>query len=475
MTQLRSTITVPQWGQHLRALVKIAAPLSFSQLSEMAMNVTDTVLLGSLGATALAVGGMTTNLFFCTFITFQAALGGASILISRARGRAFAAQDALEDLSGIVSSGVVLALLLCLPVLAILLPAGSLLAFFNEPSQIVIQGSRFMHLLLLALLPNLVIIGLLRIILPAFGSERLLLWTMPGMAVMNGFLNAGLIHGRFGLPEMGLWGSACATIVTGWSVALLLVVLSRRQAHLKRHLRLARPDPRAMGEMLRLGLPMMGATGAELLAFQMTGLHAGALGAVSSAAHQIALSVTSTAFMISLAVSQAVNIRVAYWLGAGSPRAALRSTIGAMFLVLVWTSFTATILLFFPDYIAGFYLDAQSADAANVMPIAVSLLKIAGIFQILDGVQCVCAGALRGCHDTFMPMVLMVLTYVPVSIFGGDWLAFEGGYGAVGLWIGLATGLGILALILSIRLVITFRRKLAGDEPAIANGLVDPA
>ncbi|WP_051535750.1 MATE family efflux transporter [Asaia platycodi] len=332
-----------------------------------------------------------------------------------------------------------------------------------------------MHLLLWALLPNLVIIGLLRIILPAFGSERLLLWTMPGMAVMNGFLNAGLIHGRFGLPEMGLWGSACATIVTGWSVALLLVVLSRRQAHLKRHLRLARPDPRAMGEMLRLGLPMMGATGAELLAFQMTGLHAGALGAVSSAAHQIALSVTSTAFMISLAVSQAVNIRVAYWLGAGSPRAALRSTIGAMFLVLVWTSFTATILLFFPDYIAGFYLDAQSADAAKVMPIAVSLLKIAGIFQILDGVQCVCAGALRGCHDTFMPMVLMVLTYVPVSIFGGDWLAFEGGYGAVGLWIGLATGLGILALILSIRLVITFRRKLAGDEPAIANGLVDPA
>lgn len=475
MTQLRSTITVPQWGQHLRALVKIAAPLSFSQLSEMAMNVTDTVLLGSLGATALAVGGMTTNLFFCTFITFQAALGGASILISRARGRAFAAQDALEDLSGIVSSGVVLALLLCLPVLAILLPAGSLLAFFNEPSQIVIQGSRFMHLLLWALLPNLVIIGLLRIILPAFGSERLLLWTMPGMAVMNGFLNAGLIHGRFGLPEMGLWGSACATIVTGWSVALLLVVLSRRQAHLKRHLRLARPDPRAMGEMLRLGLPMMGATGAELLAFQMTGLHAGALGAVSSAAHQIALSVTSTAFMISLAVSQAVNIRVAYWLGAGSPRAALRSTIGAMLLVLIWTSFTATILLFFPDYIVGFYLDAQSADAAKVMPIAVSLLKIAGIFQILDGVQCVCAGALRGCHDTFMPMVLMVLTYVPVSIFGGDWLAFEGGYGAVGLWIGLATGLGILALILSIRLVITFRRELAGDEPVIVNALVDPA
>lgn len=475
MTELRSSITVPHWGQHLRALAKIAAPLSFSQLSEMAMNVTDTVLLGSLGATALAVGGMTTNLFFCTFITFQAALGGASILISRARGRAFAAQNTVEDLSGIVSSGVVLALLLCLPVLVILLPAGSLLAFFNEPSQIVTQGSRFMHLLLLALLPNLVITGLLRIILPAFGSERLLLWTMPGMAVMNGFLNAGLIHGRFGLPEMGLWGSACATIVTGWSIALLLVVLARRQAHLKRHLRVARPDPRAMGEMLRLGLPMMGATGAELLAFQMTGLHAGALGAVSSAAHQIALSVTSTAFMISLAVSQAVNIRVAYWLGAGSPRAALRSTLGALFLVLLWTSFTATVLLVFPEYIAGFYLRSGSADAAQVMPIAVSLLKIAGIFQILDGVQCVCAGALRGCHDTFMPMVLMVLTYVPVSIFGGDWLAFKGGYGAIGLWIGLATGLGILAFLLSIRLAITFRRKLGSVEPVPGEGLADPA
>ena len=460
MTQTPATSALPRWGDHFRALLRIAAPLSFSQLSEMAMNVTDTVLLGSLGATALAVGGMTTNLFFCTFITFQSALGGASILIARARGRAFASQNALDDMSGIVTSGVLLALLLCLPVLAILLPAGSLLLFFNEPSVIVHQGSRFMHLLLWALLPNLVIIGLLRIILPAFGSERLLLWTMPGMAVMNGFLNAGLIHGRFGLPKMGLWGSACATIVTGWSVAFLLVLLARRQAHLRPHLRLTRPNGAAIREMLRLGLPMMGATGAEILAFQMTGLHAGALGAVSSAAHQIALSVTSTAFMISLALSQAVNIRVAYWLGAGSPVAALRSTLGAMALVLVWTSFTAAILLFFPEHIAAFYIDAHSHDAAEVIPLAVTLLKIAGIFQILDGVQCVCSGALRGCHDTFMPMVLMIATYVPISIFGGDWLAFHGGYGAAGLWIGLATGLGILAVLLSIRLVFTMRRKL---------------
>lgn len=475
MEEIHPSTTAPGWGQHLRALVKIAAPLSFSQLSEMAMNVTDTVLLGGLGATALAVGGMTTNLFFCTFITFQAALGGASILISRARGRAFAAQGAVEDLSGIVSSGVVLALLLCLPVLAILLPAGSVLQFFNEPSQIVSQGSHFMHLLLWALLPNLVVIGLLRIILPAFGSERLLLWTMPGMAVMNGFLNAGLIYGHFGLPRLGLWGSACATIVTGWSVAFLLIVLARRQAHLKRHLRLTKPDYKSMIEMLRLGLPMMGATGAELLAFQMTGLHAGSLGAVSSAAHQIALSVTSTAFMISLALSQAVNIRVAYWLGAGAPAAALRTTLGALSLVVVWTCFTATVLLFFPEYIAGLYIDAHSADAAQVMPIAVSLLKIAGVFQILDGVQCICSGALRGCHDTLMPMVLMVLTYVPVAIFGGDWLAFKAGYGAIGLWMGLAAGLGILSVLLSVRLFMTFRRLLAHQKPPFAPTIADPA
>ncbi len=475
MTEIRSSMTAPGWGQHLRALIRIAAPLSFSQLSEMAMNVTDTILLGGLGATALAVGGMTTNLFFCTFITFQAALGGASILISRARGRAFAAQGQLEDLSGIVTSGVLLALLLCLPVLAILLPAGSLLRFFNEPAIIVTQGSQFMHLLLWALLPDLVIIGLLRIILPAFGSERLLLWTMPGMAVLNGLLNYGLIHGRFGLPQMGLWGSACATIATGWSVAILLVVLARSQSHLKLHLRLTRPDRAALGEMLRLGLPMMGATGAELLAFQMTGLHAGALGAVSSAAHQIALSVTSTAFMISLALSQAVNIRVAYWLGAGAPAAALRSTLGAIMLVVLWTSFTATMLLVFPQVVAGFYLDSGSADAAAVMPVAISLLKIAGIFQILDGVQCVCSGALRGCHDTFMPMLMMVLTYVPVSILGGDWLAFKAGYGAVGLWIGLAGGLGILSVLLSVRLFFTLRRAQEGTLSAAGQGCADPA
>ncbi|GBQ15536.1 MATE family efflux transporter [Swaminathania salitolerans] len=449
----------PPRGLHLRALIRIAAPLSFSQLSEMAMNVTDTVLLGGLGATALAVGGMTTNLFFCTFITFQAALGGASILIARARGRAYSAGRDLEDLSGIVTSGVVLALLLCLPVLAILLPVGPLLSFFDEPAFIVSQGSRFMHLLLWALVPNLVIIGLLRIVLPAFGAERLLLWTMPGMAVLNGVLNASLIHGHFGLPALGLWGSASATIVTGWSVALLLLVLAKRQAHLRPHLRLTRPDPAAIREMLRLGLPMMGATGAELLAFQMTGLHAGALGAVASASHQIALSVTSTAFMISLALSQAVNIRVAYWLGAGRPGAATRSVLGAILLVLCWTSFTAFILLAYPEQIARLYVDPASHDASAVIPLAATLLRIAGLFQILDGVQCVCSGALRGCHDTFMPMVFMIATYVPVAIFGGDWLAFHRGLGAVGLWVGLASGLGLLSLILSVRLFLILRRE----------------
>ncbi|WP_070404566.1 MATE family efflux transporter [Kozakia baliensis] len=447
------------WRAQIRALIRIATPLSLSQLSEMSMNVTDTVLLGGLGATALAVGGMSTNIFFCTFITFQAALGGASVLIARARGEAHAEGCETRNLSALITSGFVLALILCLPVLAILLPASSLLHLFGEPPEIVHLGSRFLHILLWALLPDLAIIGLLRIVLPALGSEHLLLWTMPGMAVMNGILNAALIHGWAGLPKLGLWGSAVATVITGWSIALLLLVLARRQQNLQSHLRLTRMDRAAFWEMLRLGLPMMGSTAAELLAFQMTGLQAGSFGPISGAAHQVALSVTSTAFMVSLALSQGANIRVAYWLGAGRPRDASRAATASLGLVLAWTSFSALVLLLFAHRIATFYIDPSSPGGAEVVLLATSLLKIAGVFQIVDGVQVVCAGALRGCHDTFVPMVLMIATYIPVAMGFGSWLAFHAGMGARGLWTGLASGLTLAAALLATRLFFTLRRQ----------------
>ncbi|MCQ9155238.1 MATE family efflux transporter [Acidomonas methanolica] len=455
LTESRTT----RWPAQLAALTHIALPLSLSQISEMAMGVTDNILLGGIGAAALAVGGLSTGLFFVTLVTFQAGLGGVSVLIARARGEAAAGHRTQGgNFSGLVSAGFACALLLCVPVLAVLLPVGAIFRAFGEPEAILVPGTRFMHILLGSLFPDLVVIGLLRIVLPAFGSERLLLATMPFMALVNGVMNAALIHGWLGLPALGLWGSAVASCVTGWLIAFLLVALCWRQAELRPHLRLVRPQWPVMRTMLRLGLPLTAATGAEVAAFQITGLRAGHFGTDALAAHQVAVSVTSLLFMMSLALSQAANVRVAYWLGAGDRRAAGRAAWGAMGLALAWSVVSGGLLLACPAVIAGVYLDTTSPGGASAAAIAVKLLRIAAVYQIFDGLQVTAAGALRACHDTLVPMVLIVISYTLCTFIGGGWLADAQGLGVEGLWYGLAGGLVAVGILLPIRLRAKLRR-----------------
>ncbi|XAO70594.1 MAG: MATE family efflux transporter [Acetobacteraceae bacterium] len=449
------------WRAQLHRLVLLALPLSFSQLSEIAMGVTDSILLGGLGATALAVGGLTSTLFFCTLITFQSALGAASILIATRRGEAHARRKHLTSLADLVTTGIALGAFLCVPVFLILSPIGKIFSWLGEPEIIVMQGRVFMHILLWGLPPVLVVIGLLRVILPALGSEFLLLWTMPLMALANGFLNATLIYGWFGLSAMGMWGSAIATTVTGWGTAVALVVVSLSRHHLKDHLRLTRVDWPQLWKMLKLGLPMVGASGAELMAFEISGLNAGVLGTESAAAHQVALNIATLSFMVNLALSQAVNIRVSFWLGARDVVAAGRSAMACIGLSMLWSLLAATIIFVFSDDIARFIIDPKTNNAPHVIAMASSLLKISGLFQIVDGLQAACNGILRGCQDTLLPMIFMFITYIPISVFGGRWVAFQGHYGVEGLWWGLAAGLAVLSLLLLIRMGYVLRARRA--------------
>lgn len=423
------------------------------------MGVTDSILLGGLGATALAVGGLTSTLFFCTLITSQSALGAASILIATRRGEAHACQKHLTSLSDLVTTGFALGAFLCVPVMMILMPIGAIFTWLGEPEVIITQGRHFMHILLWGLPPVLIVIGLLRVILPALGSEFLLLWTMPLMALANGFLNATLIYGWFGLPAWGMWGSAIATTVTGWGTATALIAVSITRHHLRDHLRLTRVDWSQFWKMLRLGLPMVGASGAELAAFEISGLNAGILGTDSAAAHQVALNIATMSFMVNLALSQAVNIRVSFWLGARDVIAAWRSAVTCIGLSMLWSVFAATIIFVFSDDIARFIIDSKTDNAAQVISMASSLLKISGLFQIVDGLQAACNGILRGCQDTLLPMIFMFVTYIPISVFGGRWVAFHGHYGVEGLWWGLAAGLAVLSLILVIRMGFVLRAR----------------
>ncbi|QDH15639.1 MATE family efflux transporter [Oecophyllibacter saccharovorans] len=460
------------FAAHAAALVRVGLPLALSQLSEMSMGVTDTALLGGLGVEALAVGGLSNNFFMTTMVIFQCVLGGVGVLLAHSRGAADHGKDVLHDGRSVLSAGLALALMAFVPCFILLLFAGKLFACLHEPATVVTQGTKFIHILLWSLLPDLTLIGLCRVTLPALGAQRILLWTMPAMAICNGLLNATLIQGWFGLPPLGLFGSALATTITGWTIGIVLVGLCWLWPSVRAVMELVRVRWPVLKELLRLGLPMMASAASEILLFQITTLQAGELGTQSLAAHQVALQTASLLFMVCLAIGQAANIRVAYWRGAGKMVQAGRTAVTALALVLVWTCLTGLILFIMPQAVARLYFWGNAASTPT-FAVAVSLLRIAGIFQIVDGLQTVCGGALRGCGDVNGPMLIGIGTYGVGGIGLGTWLAFHCHYGVRGLWIGLAVGLGLTSIALGIRLWRVFKRLIREEAVHDARELAE--
>ena len=425
---------------HAAALLRLAAPLAVAQLSQVAMGITDTAMLGALGGDALAAGGLGTGTFFTISFILQGVLAAVGVLVAYARG---AGDDA--RVPEIYRSGLLLALLLCVPAFALLSWAESLLLAFGEPPELARATGAFLDVLRWGLPGGLVGVGLMRAFLTAVGQGRLLLWVALAAAVVNAALNYVLIFGALGLPAYGYLGSAAATTITLWLAAAALLALLHGRSGLRRHVAPGRPRRAMLAEMLRLGLPMGATIAVETGLFLMTGLLMGLVSAAALAAHQIALTVASAAFNVALAVAQAANVRVGEHMGAGQPADARRAGFVAIVLGGGFMAAAACVLLAAPRPIAALFVSPDSPATRDTFAVAVTLLGIAAAFAVVDGVQALAIGALRGLKDTRVPFLLAAFGYwgvgFPVAYAAAFWL----GWGAAGLWWGLALGLGVVA------------------------------
>jgi MATE family multidrug resistance protein len=156
--------------------------------------------------------------------------------------------------------------------------------------------------------------------------------------------------------------------------------------------------------------------------------------------------------MVPLGLGQAATVRVAFQLGAGSPGAARRAGFVALALGALFMTASAVLLWSAPQMLTGLYLDLNDAANLGLVAIALQLFLIAALFQVFDGVQVIAVGALRGYRDTAVPMLIAAIGYWVVGFAGGWLLAFPLGFGAVGLWSGLALGLAVVAISLTLRL-----------------------
>jgi multidrug resistance protein, MATE family len=295
----------------------------------------------------------------------------------------------------------------------------------------------------------------LRSLLSAVSQVRAVMAVLLVGVVTNAVLNWSMIFGHLGAPAMGIVGSGYASAVNQWLMLAGLTLCTRALPecaglHILR--RAFAVSWTQMAEILRLGLPMGAIRGIESGVFLATGVLMGLFGAAALGAHQLVLNCASVSFMVPLGLSQAATVRVAYEIGAGRPREASRAGFVAVALGILFMGVAALVFWTMPRAIIGVYADLSNPANREMVQIARRLIAIAAIFQVFDGMQTIAAGALRGYKDTLTPLLLATFGYWGVGFVGGWLLAFPLGYGAVGLWWGLALGLATVAMLLTLRL-----------------------
>jgi multidrug resistance protein, MATE family len=314
-----------------------------------------------------------------------------------------------------------------------------------------------------SLLPNLLFFTA-RAIFSAYERPRPTLIAGLVAVAFNALANYALVFGKLGMPPLGIIGSGIATTLSQTLMFLILLGASFVDPRLRRLRAFAlpwRPARREFVALWRLGLPMGSMILAEVGVFSAATMAMGLIGRATLEAHTAALQIASIAFMVPLGLSQAATIRVGLAYGARNAHAIARAGWCAFGLTLVYAALSATAMIAAPRLLIAPFIDVDAPENASTVAVAVALLKVAAVFQVFDVSQCALANMLRGLHDSKWPFVIALLGYWAIGAPVGLALGFLTPLGGVGVWIGLATGLAVVAVLLLSRWLGKERRGFA--------------
>ncbi|MBY0463401.1 MAG: MATE family efflux transporter [Burkholderiales bacterium] len=442
------------WRHELADTFALGWPLVLANLAQAALTATDVMLMGRLGPDALAAGALASALYHACMIFCMGLVSATLPLVSSALGRR---KRPVRDVRHIIHQGLWTALLVCLPMWALLWHTETILLWMGQAPDAARLAATFMHTLQWALLPYLGYL-VLRSLLAALGKQR---WTLivAGLAIaVNAVLAWALMFGKLGLPAWGLPGAGMASTLSSAFMCLGLAAVvwwhpSLRDYRLLRHDGL--PDPRGLARQWRLGLPIALTFSFETTIFYAAVMMMGMIGPTELAAHAVAIQIASVSFMVPLSFGQVATIRVAKSHAAGTQAdggwAMRRAGWSAFVLGVGFMALMSGVMLTAPHLLLWAFLDLNQPANAAVVAMAAHFLALAALFQVVDGAQAVAAGMLRGLHDTRVPMLLAALGYWGAGIPLSAWFAFGLGWGGTGVWLGLLTGLGATAVLLTRR------------------------
>jgi len=423
-------------------MLALAVPLVLAELGWMAMSIVDTLMVGRLPNSAVAIGAVSLgSILFHTGTIF----GGAILLsLDTVVSQAYGARRLDECHRTLWSALHLCAVLVPLLMLVNVAVASSLGPFGVNP-DIRPSASSYIRILNWGTLPLMLYFAFRRY-LQGMGIVRPVMFTLISANLINLFGNWVLIYGHLGFRAMGTDGSAWATGLARIYMAGVLIACALYYDR-ARHSGMLRvspaPDWKRLAGLLRLGLPAATHVVLEIGVFGLATALIAKLDAASLAAHQIALNAASVTFMVPLGISSAAAVRVGHLIGERKPLAAGRAGWSALGCGVAFMTCAAIAFLAVPTEITRFY-----TPDPTVIHLSVTLLAIAAAFQMFDGCQIVAAGALRGTGNTRTPMLCNLFFYWFVGLPAGYALCFHAKWGAAGLWIGLCIGLILIGSVL---------------------------
>lgn len=431
----------------LRATLRLAVPLALANILQMAVYASDVIFVARIGQHALAAASLATSLFGVFMVGLMGLTGAAAPLIAAELGRR---RHAVREVRRTLRMALWLAVLSGSGGMALCWAGEPIMLATGQSPALAHAAGGFLRILSLAMIP-MVATAVLRAFVAALGRP-VFATAITALAVcVNATGNWLLIFGNLGFPALGLAGSAIASVTTSVLACAAYVAAIATDRRLRRYrafgrwwrLRWAR-----LAELVRVGLPIGAIVIAEGGMFAAAAYLMGVIGEAELAAHALALQLASVFFQVPFGVGQAATIRVGYHFGARDAAAAGRAGWAALGAGTAFSALSAALMLFTPRLLLSAYVDVTAPANAALVALAVGYLAIAAAFQFFDSAQAIAASALRGLQDTRMPMVIAIAGYWLGGFATAAMLGLGTSLRGVGVWLGLAVGLVIVAALL---------------------------
>jgi MATE family multidrug resistance protein len=430
-------------SEHARAVMKLGMPLILSNLAQFAIHITDTVMLGWYSVTALAASTIAGTFFFLTFVVGS---GFALAVTPMVAAAAEAGDD--QQVRRTTRMALWLSIIYGGVMMIPFIWTETLLIAIGQDPEVAALAQLYLHIVAFQMIPALLVMTL-KSFLAALEKTAIILWSTIGTAIANGFLNYALIFGNWGAPELGIKGAAIASVtMTLLNVAILLVYALWKTPQFRLLQNVFAPDGEVMKRVFALGWPIGLTSLAEGGLFSASAVMIGWLGPLPLAAHGIAIQLASMTFMVHIGFSQAATVRAGRALGRRDEESLRRGGKVAITLSAIFAFATMFVFILIPEPLILAFIDPDEPAKAELLKIGVALLACAGLFQVVDGLQVMALGLLRGVQDTQVPMVMATISYWVIGLPVSYVLAFPLGMGGVGLWLGLVVGLAVAAVLL---------------------------